>query len=71
MGARVIFYLSALREGMKIWPKPEETEGNLDSLAERDQKKCLTNASVRGKLNEFAPEGTNQLEKEPKQAVRG
>ena len=32
------------------------------------RKKCLTNASVRGKLNEFAPEGVNELEKDENQA---
>ena len=60
MGLGVIFYLSALREGMKIRPKSEETEGNLDGLLKEI-----------GKLNKFAPEGVNELEKEPKQAVRG
>ena len=29
----------------------------------------MTNSEVRGKLNEFAPEGTNELEKEQNQAV--
>ena len=56
---------------MKIRPKSEETEGNLDGLLKEIRKKCLTNASVRGKLNKLAPEGANELEKEPKQAVRG
>ena len=28
----------------------------------------MTNASVRGKLNEFAPEGVNELEKDENQA---
>ena len=43
-------------------------EGTKD---QRELKKCLTNVGARGKLNEFAPEGMNRLEKGPEQGDRG
>ena len=60
-----------LARGHENLTKTGRNRGEPGQPSERDQKKCLTNASARGKLNEFAPEGANELEKEPKQAVRG
>ena len=38
---------------------------------QRELKKCLTNVGARGKLNKFASEGVNELEKGPEQGDRG
>ena len=61
MGHGVVFYLSALREALKTGSEREKPSGTPDGLAKKNQKKCLTNARAHDKLNEFAPDGANDL----------
>ena len=60
----MVFYLSTLRKALKTERKLRDTEGNLDGLTEKDLKNCLTNRTVRGKINEFEPRGENEFEKD-------
>ena len=44
----------------EIWKRPRQ---NLDGLLKEIRKKCLTNLKAHGKLNKFASEDVNELEK--------
>ena len=50
-----------LARGTENWIGSRETERNAGRPFGKKQKKCLTNARARDKINEFAPNGANDL----------
>ena len=64
----MVLYLSASREGKKKKEMDGRDRAEAGRTSERFLKKFLTNREARGKLNEFAPEGVNELEKDENQA---
>ena len=59
-----------LTRGHENRTKSGRYRGEPGRTSERIRKKCLTNSRVRGKLNKFASEDTNEFEKDGNQAIR-